>query len=200
MIVYIHGFNSSSASVKARLMHEALRCLNLGHEFLAPDLPHLPSLAMQKLEQEIARHGAKQVAVIGSSLGGHYATWLAEKHDLPAVLVNPAVNPHLLLAPCLGLQKNLYSGEQYRFTQQHLRDLEQFKVGVITRPERYLLMLQTGDELLDYRQAVEKYRGARQVVIEGGDHGFRNFSDYVSVILEFTAERLSQTWMKRPKV
>ena len=188
MIVYIHGFNSSSASAKARLMHEALLRLNRGHEFLAPDLHHLPSLAMQKLEQEIARHGARQVALIGSSLGGHYATWLAEKLGMRAVLVNPAVNPHLLLAPCLGPQKNLYSGEPYQFTPRHLKELEQFNVSVITRPERYLLLVQTGDELLDYRQAVEKYRGARQVVIEGGEHGFRNFSDYVPMILEFAAE------------
>ncbi len=188
MIVYIHGFNSSSASAKARVMQEALLRLDRGHEFFALDLPHLPSLAMQKLEQEIARHGAKQVVLIGSSLGGHYATWLAEKLGMRAVLVNPAVNPHLLLAPCLGLQKNLHTGEQYQFTQQHLGELEQFNVSVITRPERYLLLVQTGDELLDYRQAVEKYRGARQVVIEGGDHGFRNFSDYVPMILKFAAE------------
>lgn len=200
MIVYIHGFNSSSASVKARLMHEGLLRLNRGHEFLAPDLHHLPGLALQKLEQEIARHGAKQVAVIGSSLGGHYAAWLAEKHDLPAVLVNPAVNPHLLLTPCLGLQKNFHTGEQYQFTPQHLRELEQYNVGMITRPERYLLLVQTGDEVLDYRLAVEKYRGARQVVIEGGDHGFRNFSDYVPMILEFAAGKLSQPGMKRPGV
>ncbi len=188
MLLYVHGFNSSSTSVKARVMQEALLRLNRGHEFLAPDLPHLPSLAMQKLEQEIAKHGARQIAMIGSSLGGHYATWLAEKLGMRAVLVNPAVNPHLLLAPCLGLQKNLHTGEQYRFTQQHLSELEQFNVSVITRPERYLLLVQTGDELLDYRQAVEKYRGARQVVIESGDHGFRDFSDCVPIILKFAAE------------
>ncbi|MGH8710939.1 MAG: YqiA/YcfP family alpha/beta fold hydrolase [Burkholderiales bacterium] len=188
MIVYIHGFNSSSASAKARVMQEALLHLNRGHEFFVLDLPYLPSLAMQKLEQEITKHGAKQVALIGSSLGGHYATWLAEKLGMRAVLVNPAVNPHLLLAPCLGPQKNLHTGEQYQYTQQHLTELEQFNVSVITRPERYLLLVQTGDELLDYRQAVEKYRGTRQVVIEGGDHGFRNFSDYVPMILKFAAE------------
>ncbi len=123
MLLYVHGFNSSSASVKARVMQEALLRLDRGHEFFALDLPHLPSLAVQKLVQEIARHSAKQVTVIGSSLGGHYATWLAENLGVRAVLVNPAVNPHLLLAPCLGLQKNLHTGEQYRFTQQHLRDL-----------------------------------------------------------------------------
>ena len=169
-------------------MQEALMRLDRGHDFFAPDLPHPPRLAVQKLEQEITKHGTGQVVLIGSSLGGHYATWLAEKLGMRAVLVNPAVNPHLLLASCLGLQKNLHTGEHYQFTQQHLRDLEQFNVSVITLPERYLLLLQTGDELLDYRQAVEKYRGVRQVVIEGGDHGFRNFSDYVPMILKFAAE------------
>jgi len=123
MIVYIHGFNSSSASVKARMLQEALLRLNRGLELLAPDLPHMPGLALQKLEQEIARLGTRQVVLIGSSLGGHYATWLVEKLGLRAVLVNPAVNPHLLLAPCLGLQKNLHTGEQYQFTPWHLRDL-----------------------------------------------------------------------------
>jgi len=123
MIVYIHGFNSSSASVKARMLQEALLRLNRGLELLAPDLPHMLGLALQKLEQEIARLGTRQVVLIGSSLGGHYATWLVEKLGLRAVLVNPAVNPHLLLAPCLGLQKNLHTGEQYQFTPWHLRDL-----------------------------------------------------------------------------
>lgn len=123
MIVYIHGFNSSSASVKARMLQEALLRLDRGHELLAPDLPHMPGLALQKLEQEIARLGTRQVVLIGSSLGGHYATWLVEKLGVRAVLVNPAVNPHLLLASCLGPQKNLHTSEQYQFTQQHLRDL-----------------------------------------------------------------------------
>ena len=200
MIVYIHGFNSSSASIKAHILQDALLRLNRGHEFLAPDLPHLPSLAMRKLEREIAMHGADQCVVIGSSLGGYFATWLAEKRDLPAVLVNPVVNPHQLLASCLGTQKNVYTGEQYQFTEQHLRQLEEYNVDAIKRPERYLLLLQTGDELLDYRQAAEKYRGARQVVIKGGEHGFRDFSDYVPMILEFAAENLAQPAIKYPAV
>lgn len=200
MLLYIHGFNSSSASAKARVMQEALLRHDREHEFSAPDLPHLPGLAVQVLERAITRHGAQRITLIGSSLGGHYATWLAEKLGMRAVLVNPAVNPHLLLAPCLGLQKNLHTGKQYRFTRQHLRELKQYNVSVITRPERYLLVVQTGDEVLDYRHAVEKYRGARQVVIEGGDHGFRNFSDYVPMILKFAAEDWSYPGMKRPGV
>ncbi|HYA19500.1 MAG TPA: YqiA/YcfP family alpha/beta fold hydrolase [Burkholderiales bacterium] len=197
-LLYIHGFNSSSASVKARVLREELARLNRGNDFLAPDLPHMPSLAMQELEREIAQHSGHELALIGSSLGGHYATWLAEKYDFPAVLVNPAVNPHLLLVPCLGAQINVYTGEQYWFTQQHLGELEQYNLRAITRPGRYLLLVQTGDELLDYRQAIAKYRGARQIVIEGGDHGFQNFSDYVSTILGFVAEKLPQAGMKHP--
>jgi predicted esterase YcpF (UPF0227 family) len=84
--------------------------------------------------------------------------------------------------------------------QRSLSEFEQFNVSGITRPERYLLLVQTGDEVLDYRQAVKKYCGARQIVIEGGDHGFRSFSDHVPVILEFAAEERSQPGAKRPGV
>lgn len=187
-LIYIHGFNSSSASVKARLLREYLQNCGDADQFLAPDLPHWPSRAIAMLESEIRRHDPQTLTLIGSSLGGHYATWLAEKHALRAVLVNPAVNPHLLLVPALGPQKNLYTGEKYQFTLQHLSELEQSDIAAITRPERYLLLVQTDDEVLDYRDAVEKYRGAKQVVIEGGDHGFQNWSGYIPLILEFAGK------------
>jgi predicted esterase YcpF (UPF0227 family) len=189
MIIYIHGFNSSSASVKARLLGEHLRLFGHANKFLAPDLPHQPRLAMEKLEFELRRHDARTITLVGSSLGGHYATWLAEKHDLRAVLINPAVNPHLLLAPAIGPQKNLYTGEKYQFTPQHLAELESYNIVTITCPDRYLLLVQSGDEVLDYRDAVQKYRCAQQVVIDGGDHGFRNFSDLIPRILEFAGEQ-----------
>jgi len=198
--LYVHGFNSSSASIKARLIREELLRLDRGHEFRAPDLPHLPSRAMQTLEQEITRQRTRNIALVGSSLGGHYATWLAEKYDLVAVLVNPAVNPHVALTPCLGRQTNIYTGERYRFTLRHLSELEQYNVTAISHPERYLLLVQTGDKVLDYRHALEKYRGAQQVVIEGGEHGFRNFFDYVPLILGFAAGKLVQPATASPRV
>lgn len=122
--------------------------------------------------------------MIGSSLGGFYATWLAEKHGLKAALVNPAVRPFELLRDYPGHQVNLYTGKSYEVTSRDLDDLRRLEVPAID-PARFLLLAQTGDQVLDYRQAVSKYRGARQIVIEGGDHSFRNFGDYLDLILQF---------------
>ncbi len=182
MIVYIHGFNSSPASSKAQLLHARLSALGRVREFLAPALPHSPAAAAQLLEDLARRH--PQAALVGSSLGGFYATWLAEKFALRAVLVNPAVRPYELLDGHVGRQKNFHTGEEYDFTLQHVAELRALEVAAIT-PQRYLLMVETGDELLDYRRAVEMYRGAPQMVIAGGDHGFSDFADYLDRVMEF---------------
>lgn len=183
MLIYLHGFNSSPASFKANLLKRKLESLGRGAEFSAPALPHRPSAAAALLEAEVARHPS--AALVGSSLGGYYATWLAEKHAVKAVLVNPAVRPYELLRSLLGTQQNLHTGEQYEFTERHLRELAALEVATIT-PERYLLMVRTGDELLDYRQAVERYRGCRQLVVKGGDHAFSDFADYLDTVLNFS--------------
>lgn len=182
MLIYLHGFNSSPASFKANLLKRKLESLGRGAEFSAPALPHRPGAAAALLEAEIAR--SPGATLVGSSLGGYYATWLAEKHALRAVLVNPAVRPYELLRSLLGTQQNLHTGEQYEFTARHLEELAALEVPAITRPERYLLMVQTGDELLDYRQAVERYRGCRQLVVKGGDHAFSDFDKYLDDVLE----------------
>jgi predicted esterase YcpF (UPF0227 family) len=183
MLIYIHGFNSSARSFKAGLLHERMVRLGLGADYACPDLAHRPRQAMAQLEALIAG-SPRAAALVGSSLGGFYATWLAEKYRLKAVLVNPAVRPYELLQDYLGPQKNLYTGEQYELTDRHLAELRELEVPAIT-PERYLLMVQTGDEVLDYRQAVGKYRGAQQIVIEGGDHGFSSFAAYLDTVLRF---------------
>lgn len=183
MLIYIHGFNSSPASFKANLLRQKLESLRRGAEFSAPALPHHPSAAIQVLEAEVAKHPG--AVLVGSSLGGYYATWLAEKHALKVVLVNPAVRPYELLRSLLGTQQNLHTGEEYEFTERHLAELAELEVPAITRPERYLLMVRTGDELLDYREAVAKYRGCRQLVLEDGDHAFSDFEKYLDVLLEF---------------
>lgn len=181
-MIYIHGFNSSPVSFKARLLHERLTMLVPAQEFLAPALPHSPAAAARMLEELVRRH--PHTTLVGSSLGGFYATWLAEQFALRAVLLNPAVRPYDLLGGQVGRQKNFHTGEEYEFTVQHVAELRALEVEAIT-PEHYLLMVETGDEVLDYRDAVEKYRGSRQLVIEGGDHGFSDFADHLDHVFEF---------------
>lgn len=184
MIVYVHGFNSSALSFKAGLLRERMAQLGRSNEFACPELAHRPRQAIAQLESVIAGSRQTPAALVGSSLGGFYSTWLAEKYGLNTALVNPAVRPYESLRDFLGPQKNLYTGAEYEFTRQHLAELRDFETGGIT-PQHYLLLARTGDEVLDYRQAVEKYRGARQMVIEGGDHGFSDFADYLGMVLEF---------------
>jgi len=182
MLIYIHGFNSSPASAKAQLLKARLDALGHSAEFLAPALQPSPAQAAALLDALALRH--RGAALVGSSLGGYYATWLAEKHGMKAVLLNPVVRPYELLAPLVGRQKKFHTGEEYEFTVQHVADLRTLEVERIT-PARYLLVVAKGDEVLDYRRAVERYGGCRQIVIEGSDHGMSDFETYLDVVLEF---------------
>jgi hypothetical protein len=145
-------------------------------------VPPSPVQAADLLDALALRHPG--AALIGSSLGGYYATWLAEKYAMKAVLLNPAVRPYELLAPMVGLQKRFHTGEEYVFTTGHVAELRSLEVERVT-PSRYLLVVTTGDEVLDYRKAVERYRGCRQIVIEGGDHSLGQLADYLDAVLEF---------------
>jgi predicted esterase YcpF (UPF0227 family) len=181
MLIYIHGFNSSPASIKAQLIRQRLETIGRGAEFLAPALPHSPAQAASLLDALASRHAG--AALIGSSLGGYYATWLAEKHGSRAALLNPAVRPYELLSAHLGVQQNLYTGERYDFTARHVEELRALEVPAVTA-RRYLLIVATGDEVLDYRAAVERYRGCRQIVIEGGDHGLSDFAKRLDAVFD----------------
>lgn len=181
-LIYIHGFNSSPASFKARLLCDRTRTPGSTVEFIAPALPHSPAAAARLLEDVVCRH--PQASLVGSSLGGYYATWLAERFALRAVLLNPAVRPYELLGGEVGRQKNFHTGEEYEFTARHVAELRALEVDSIT-PERYFLIAATADEVLDYRAAVARYRGCRQIVIEGGDHGLSDFADYADGVLDF---------------
>jgi predicted esterase YcpF (UPF0227 family) len=182
MLIYIHGFNSSPDSFKARLVGERMRALGLAGDYLVPALPHCPAEAMALLRDVVGQHPG--AALVGSSLGGFYATWLAEHYALRAVLVNPAVRPWTLLNQYLGPQKNLYTGSDYELTMQHTEALRALDVAAVT-PGHYLLLTCSGDEVLDYRDGVKKYRGAQQRVIAGGDHGFGDFETHIDAVLEF---------------
>ncbi len=185
MLIYLHGFNSAPASHKATVLHEHLRQRGLARHFLCPALPHRPAAAIALVEAAIAQHDLRSITLIGSSLGGFYATYLAEKLGLKAILLNPAVYPHRDLTRYLGPQRNLYTGDPYDLTDLHVRELAALWVERID-PKRYFLIVETGDEVLDYREAVARYAGARQIVVEGGDHALRCFTDQLAAILEFS--------------
>ena len=188
MFIYLHGFNSSPQSFKARALAQRLAERGRAHDLVAPTLSHWPREATATAEAEIGWHDARTVTLIGSSLGGHYAIWLAERHALRAVLVNPAMHPADLLAAALGPQRNLYSGAQYELTPAHLDQLRALDVEAITRPERYLLVVATADEVLDSRVAMARFSGARHIVHAGGDHGFAEFSRYLDAVIDFGLE------------
>lgn len=181
---YIHGFNSSPQSTKARRLGEYLAAEHPQIHYHVPSLPYDPERAIQILSQQIEHCLPEPVKLLGSSLGGFYGTWVAERYDLPLVLVNPAVRPFELLKEHLGEQKNIYTGERYIFTEHHIDILQHLDVD-ITQPERYLLLTQTGDETLDYRQGVEKFSKSPQWIAQGGSHGFDGFEDHLPEIMRF---------------
>lgn len=184
MLIYVHGFNSSALSCKAGLLRGHMAKLGRADQYACPELPHCPAQAMALLRGLLEGLDPKSVTLVGSSLGGYYATWLVEHLGARAVLVNPAVRPYELLAPYVGSQKNLYTGESYEFTAAHIEELRALEVDRIT-PDRYLLLAATGDEVLDYRDAVRRYAGCRQIIVEGGDHGFRGFADCLDTVIAF---------------
>jgi len=189
MIIYLHGFRSAPASIKAQALQRHMAAKGLARAFWCDQLPVSPRAAIALVEAQIAHCRRERPelrpTLVGSSLGGFYATWLAEKHDLAAALVNPAVVAPLSLEAWIGPQTNLYTGERFDFTARHIEELRALDIAAITRPERYWLLAETGDEVLDYRDAVAKYAGARQTVLAGGDHGFSRWNDYLDALLAF---------------
>ena len=188
MLVYLHGFNSSPASHKAQLMRAHMEGRGLGSLYACPALPDSPREALEAIEGAIAGCAARTLTFIGSSLGGFYATHLVEKLGCRAVLINPAITPHVGLEAYLGTQKNLHTGKPYELTRAHLDGWRALLVERID-PEKYLLLLETGDEVLDWREAARKYAGARTVIREGGDHSLQGFPEHVARILAFAGIR-----------
>lgn len=188
-LVYIHGFNSSPASWKARAMREYFDARGQGHRLLTPALPPSPREAMAVLESTLA--GAGPVALAGSSLGGFYATWLVQHHDMRAVLINPAVRPWRSLADQPEEQTNYHTGERYRFQPGWLEQLRHYEVDDLQRPENFLVLLQTGDESLDWREAWDYYADSHLYRGLGGSHGFDDFDAFIPLVLRFCGIALS---------
>jgi uncharacterized protein len=192
MILYLHGFRSSPRSFKARVVHERMKALGRENELICPQLPPSPKEAMALALKLVDRYPAGQLAVIGSSLGGFYATWLAERLGCRAALLNPAVNPLKDLEKHVGITTAWHSDEPFEFKREYIDQLAALCIEQITRPERYYLLAATGDEVLDYRDMVAHYPGARQHVIEGSDHAIPEFPQYVDEVLAFCGTESAQ--------
>jgi predicted esterase YcpF (UPF0227 family) len=187
-ILYLHGFRSSPRSFKARVVHGRMAQAGRAHALICPQLPASPGAAMElvlTLAERHAQKGPDSLAIIGSSLGGFYATWLAERFGCRAALINPAVDPLKDLDKHVGVTTAWHSSEPFEFKREYIDELAALKVAAITRPERYFLLAASGDEVLDYRDMVARYPGAHQHVIQGSDHAVSEFEHYVDEVLAF---------------
>lgn len=184
-LLYLHGFRSSPQSNKARRLAEHVATRHPHVRWWSPQLPPSPREAAALIADGIGSWPRETMAVIGSSLGGYYATWLAERVGCRAVLLNPAIVPLQDLDKHVGVTTQFHSDEPFEFKREYIDELRALAVDPITRPERYFLIAATGDEVLDYRDMVKHYAGARQHVIDGSDHGISEFPDYLDAVLAF---------------
>ncbi|MGH1463527.1 MAG: YqiA/YcfP family alpha/beta fold hydrolase [Neptuniibacter sp.] len=191
LFIYVHGFNSSPESMKAKLFLQYMQEQGKADQVLVPKLSHWPSQAMQQLCDIVEMNSDRRIILLGSSLGGFYSTWLTEHYShVRTVLINPSVRPFELLPQYLGENQNLYSGESYELTEEHLQQLLNIRCEKIKKPHAYLLMVQTADETLNYREAVEKFADSPQFIQQGGCHGFEQFEKVIPAIMAFAEERI----------
>jgi len=185
MILYLHGFRSSPQSFKTSLLAERMQAMGRGTDYVCPQLPPSPRAAIE-LAMDIAQKAdPAELTLIGSSLGGYYATWMAERLGCAAVMLNPAVHAARDLASQVGVKTQYHSNEPFEFKASYIDELQALAVERITRPDRYFLIAATGDELLDWREMVTQFEGAKQHIIQGSDHGISDFAEYADEVLNF---------------
>lgn len=173
-ILYIHGFGSSGESRKAMKLRRYYEAM--GVTFLAPTLSYIPDLAVHTLEDIIAALGPGKIKLIGASLGGFYAAWLSRKYDLPAVLINPAMRMQVEKEALLGLHTHYFDGSRFEWIDAHFDMLQRYTDELKNlEKSRVLLLMQKGDDVIDYRTTLERFAGlpASQIILEeGGSHHF----------------------------
>ena len=187
-IVYLHGFLSSPQSEKAQHCVQYFKEQYPHIRLIVPKLPNTPDNLRPLLEKLITDEKlaiGEGVKVIGSSMGGYLASWLVETCGGKAVLINPAVRPYELLQDYLGEHTNPYTQETFILRQQDMTTIAALDTPSIRIPSDYKVLLQTGDETLDYRQAEKKYTGSDVVIEQGGDHSFVNFKAHLPSIAKF---------------
>lgn len=179
MIIYIHGFGSSGEGHKAKQFREYFK----EDGFIAPSLSYIPDLAIKTLEELIeSYHG--DVKLIGSSLGGFYSLYLGKKYNLQVVLINPSVYPFITLKKVLGNAPSYHDTSTFTWMESHIEMLKKYEVEIIDE-KKVMLLLQKGDETLDYMNAVNKLPDSKHIVEEGGSHSFDRVERHFQLIREF---------------
>lgn len=185
LLLSLHGFHSSPSSFKARQMDEYLTLNHPEIRFLCPQLPVFPQDMWELVESIFEEHKGTEIAVMGSSLGGFLATKVAEQFAVKVLLINPAVSPDLLLTKYQGEQTHPYLLQKYNIDQSYINQLRTLNVNSLTNPELAWVLLQEGDEVLDYQEALNKYQGSKITCESGGDHSFVGFERYLAEIIHF---------------
>ena len=188
VVFYLHGFLSSPKSVKAQLTADFVKSNYPELTFEVPQLSNYPGQARDILLKLAEQYQGRPLRFIGSSMGGFLSTFMVERFSGRAVLINPAVKPFELLVDYLGLHVNPYTNEQFCLEHKHMLELKEMDTTRLQHPDNYWALLQTDDEVLDYRQAEEKYAGARLTVEQGGDHSFQGYERFLPDIFEFLLE------------
>ncbi|WP_137895430.1 YqiA/YcfP family alpha/beta fold hydrolase [Ramlibacter sp. 2FC] len=185
-LLYLHGFRSSPQSMKAQKVAARVQEQHPAVTWWCPQLPPSPRAAMAAIRQGIAGWPRERMAVVGSSLGGFYATWVAQQTGCPAVLLNPAVDPARDLARHIGEQTSWHDpGERFFFEPAFVAELRALEAGPLHHPERFFAVIAKGDEVLDWREMTARYAGAQIKLLEGGDHALSDFDDHIDQVFAF---------------
>ena len=185
-LLYLHGFRSSPRSAKAQQMAARVGAEHPNVTWWCPQLPPSPQAAAALIERGTADWPAKRMAVVGSSLGGFYATWLAQRRGCRAVVLNPAIDPARDLAHYIGEQTAWHDPEQHFFFRpEYIAELRALESGPLLAPERLLAVVAKGDELLDWREMTARYAGVSTRLLEGSDHALSDFDAPIDAVLAF---------------
>lgn len=185
-LLYLHGFRSSPQSAKSRMMAARVAAEHPCVIWWCPQLPPSPAAAAALVERGTADWPADRMAVVGSSLGGFYATWLAQRRGCRAVVLNPAVDPARDLTAHIGEQTAWHDPQaRFFFRPEYIDELRALESGPLHHPERFLAVIAKGDELLDWREMAARYAQARQIVRAGGDHALSEFPTLLPQVVDF---------------
>lgn len=192
-ILYLHGFLSAPQSKKAQQTIAYCHHRGMADRIHVPALMQGPAATIQALKDLIESLPVERLGLIGSSLGGYYATYLAESFGLPAVLINPAVGPFEFWESHLGEHKNYYSDHVHVVTPSYVEELRALERHPLQNPENFMVMVQTGDETLDYRKAVSKFSDSTLVIRENGDHSYQGYEGELPAIEAFLLSRINDS-------